>query len=69
MALELRERDRDRKLLKNVDDAIARLSTGDYGFCESCGVEIGLKRLEARPTAKQCIDCKSLDEIREKQLA
>ncbi len=68
MSLELRERDRDRKLLKNVEDAITRLDSGDYGYCESCGVEISLKRLEARPTAKQCIDCKSLDEIREKQM-
>jgi DnaK suppressor protein len=43
------------------------ISNGEYGYCETCGVEIGLKRLEARPTATQCIDCKSLDEIKEKQ--
>lgn len=43
------------------------LNAGDYGFCETCGIEIAIKRLEARPTATQCIDCKSLDEIREKQ--
>ncbi|NOQ14412.1 MAG: RNA polymerase-binding protein DksA, partial [Methyloprofundus sp.] len=40
----------------------------DYGYCESCGIEIGVRRLEARPTADQCIDCKTLDEIREKQM-
>ncbi|HHL44969.1 MAG TPA: RNA polymerase-binding protein DksA, partial [Gammaproteobacteria bacterium] len=51
-----------------IDEAIEQLNTGDYGYCESCGVEIGIRRLEARPTATQCIDCKTLDEIREKQM-
>jgi DnaK suppressor protein len=69
MALELRNRDRERKLIKKIDENIAKIDTGDYGYCESCGVEIGLKRLEARPTATLCIDCKTLDEIREKQVA
>ncbi len=69
MALELRGRDRDRKLIKKIEAAIALLSTGDFGYCENCGEEIGLKRLEARPTAELCIDCKTLDEIREKQLS
>ena len=69
MALELRNRDRERKLIKKIDETIAKIDTGDYGYCESCGVEIGLKRLEARPTATLCIDCKTLDEIREKQVA
>lgn len=66
-SLELRARDRERKLIKKIDESLENISTGDYGYCDTCGVEIGLKRLEARPTATQCIDCKSLDEIREKQ--
>lgn len=69
MALELRNRDRERKLIKKIDETIAKIETGDYGYCDSCGIEIGLKRLEARPTATLCIDCKTLDEIREKQIA
>ncbi|MCP5142072.1 MAG: RNA polymerase-binding protein DksA [Gammaproteobacteria bacterium] len=66
---ELRTRDRERKLLKKIDESLKRIDSGDYGYCETCGVEIGIKRLEARPTATQCIDCKTLDEIREKQRA
>ena len=69
MSLELRNRDRERKLIKKIDETIARIDTGEYGYCESCGVEIGLKRLEARPTATLCIDCKTLDEFKEKQVA
>jgi len=69
MALELRNRDRERKLIKKIDETIGKIDSGEYGFCDSCGIEIGLKRLEARPTATLCIDCKTLDEIREKQLA
>lgn len=69
MALELRNRDRERKLIKKIDETLAKIDARDYGYCESCGVEIGLKRLEARPTATLCIDCKTLDEIREKQVA
>ncbi len=69
MALELRNRDRERKLIKKIDETLAKIDEGEYGYCNSCGVEIGLKRLEARPTATQCIDCKTLDEIREKQVA
>lgn len=65
--LELRTRDRERKLIKKIDESLASLDTGEYGFCESCGIDIGLRRLEARPTATLCIDCKTLDEIREKQ--
>lgn len=67
-SLELRTRDRERKLIKKIDEAIASIDADDYGYCESCGVEIGIRRLEARPTATQCIDCKTLDEIREKQM-
>jgi DnaK suppressor protein len=69
MSLELRSRDRERKLIKKIDETIAKIDSGEYGYCESCGVEIGLKRLEARPTATLCIDCKTLDELREKQVA
>ncbi|MCK9283506.1 MAG: RNA polymerase-binding protein DksA [Rhodocyclaceae bacterium] len=69
IALELRNRDRERKLIKKIEEAIARIDSGDYGYCNSCGVEIGLKRLEARPTATLCIDCKELEERREKQMA
>ena len=66
-SLELRTRDRERKLIKKIDDTLALMSSGEYGYCETCGVEVGLRRMEARPTATQCIDCKSLDEIKEKQ--
>ena len=67
MSLELRSRDRESKLIKNIDAAIERLKIGDYGYCTTCGVEIAVQRLEARPTAKLCVDCKTLDEIRERQ--
>ena len=66
-SLELRTRDRERKLIKKIDDTMGLMSSGEYGYCDTCGVEIGLRRMEARPTATQCIDCKSLDEIKEKQ--
>jgi DnaK suppressor protein len=65
--MELRTRDRERKLLKKINESLDLLDEDEYGFCESCGVEIGIRRLEARPTATLCIDCKTLDEIREKQ--
>ena len=68
-SLELRARDRERKLIKKIDEAIGRIEDGEYGYCDSCGVEIGLKRLEARPTATMCIDCKTLEEMRERQVA
>jgi DnaK suppressor protein len=69
MSLELRNRDRERKLIKKIDETINRIDAGEYGYCDSCGVEIGLKRLEVRPTATLCIDCKTLDELRERQVA
>ena len=69
MSLELRNRDRERKLIKKIEETISRIDQGEYGYCESCGVEIALKRLEARPTATLCIDCKTLDEMRERQVA
>ncbi|MDG6881942.1 DnaK suppressor protein [Phocoenobacter uteri] len=67
-SLELRNRDRERRLLKKIEQTLQRLSEDDYGFCDACGVEIGLRRLEARPTAELCIDCKTLAEIREKHI-
>ena len=67
ISLELRNRDRERKLIRKIDETIAKIDAGEYGYCESCGIEIGLKRLEARPTATLCIDCKTLDEMRERQ--
>ena len=69
IALELRNRDRERKLIKKIEETLAHIDDGEYGFCNSCGIEIGLKRLEARPTATLCIDCKTLEEVREKQVA
>ncbi len=66
-SLELRTRDRERKLIRKIDEALVRLDNDDFGYCESCGAEIGIRRLEARPTATLCIDCKTLEEIREKQ--
>jgi len=65
--MELRARDRERKLIKKIEESLQRLDDGEFGHCESCGVEIGVRRLEARPTATLCIDCKELDEIRERQ--
>ena len=66
-SLELRTRDRERKLIKKIDGTVERIEQDDYGFCDACCVEIGIKRLEARPTATLCIDCKTLDEIKERQ--
>lgn len=68
LSLELREQDRERRLIRKIEESLEALKNDDYGYCESCGAEIGLRRLEARPTATQCIDCKTLDEIKEKQL-
>lgn len=68
-SLALRARDRERKLLHKIDKALARLASDDYGYCEACGVEIGLRRLQARPTAELCIDCKHLEEQKEKSQA
>jgi DnaK suppressor protein len=65
--MELRTRDRERKLIKKIEESLTRLDNDEYGYCESCGIEIGVRRLEARPTATECIDCKTLNEIKEKQ--
>ena len=67
-SFELRTRDRERKLINKIAISIEKIKQDDYGWCDSCGDEIGIKRLEARPTATHCIDCKTLDEIKEKQL-
>ena len=67
-SIELRTRDRERKLIKKIDQTIERVDQDDYGYCDTCGIEVGLRRLEARPTATQCVDCKSLDEIKERQI-
>lgn len=66
--MELRARDRERKLIKKIDESLEDLDNGEYGYCEQCGIEIGIRRLEARPTATLCIDCKTLDEIKEKHI-
>ena len=68
-AFELRTRDRERKLINKIAISIEQIKQDEYGWCESCGDEIGIKRLEARPTATHCIHCKTLDEIKEKQLS
>ncbi|MCG8293603.1 RNA polymerase-binding protein DksA [Pseudomonas entomophila] len=65
-ALELRNRDRERKLIKKIDKTLQKIQDNDYGWCESCGIEIGLRRLEARPTADLCFDCKEISEKKEK---
>jgi DnaK suppressor protein len=67
-SIELRTRDRERRLIKKIDSTIELIANDDYGYCDSCSVEIGIRRLEARPTANKCIDCKTLDEIKERQL-
>ncbi|WP_260962635.1 RNA polymerase-binding protein DksA [Pseudomonas citri] len=67
-SLELRARDRERKLIKKIDKTLQLIEDEEYGWCESCGIEIGIRRLEARPTADLCIDCKTLAEIKEKQV-
>jgi len=67
-SLELRNRDRSRKLIKKIQETLKKINNKDFGYCDSCGIEIGIRRLEARPTANLCIDCKTLAEIREKQM-
>jgi DnaK suppressor protein len=67
-SLELRARDRERKLIKKIDKTLQLIEDEEYGWCDSCGIEIGIRRLEARPTADLCIDCKTLAEIKEKQV-
>lgn len=64
-ALELRTRDRERKLIGKIDKTLHIIEMGDYGYCKTCGAEISLVRLEARPTADECIDCKTISEKKE----
>jgi DnaK suppressor protein len=66
--IELRTRERERNLIRKIDESLRAIESEEYGYCESCGVEIGMRRLEARPTATKCIDCKTLDEVRERQM-
>lgn len=65
-SFELRIRDRERKLIAKIREAIERIDDGTYGICEECGEEISVKRLEARPVTTQCIDCKTAQENQEK---
>ena len=67
-SLELRTRDRYRKLLGKIDQALARIDDGSYGFCEETGEEIGLARLEARPIATLCLDAQERWELKQKQM-
>lgn len=67
-SIELRTRDRERKLIKKIEKTLQKIEEDDFGFCDSCGIEIGIRRLEARPTADLCVDCKTLAEIKEKQM-
>jgi DnaK suppressor protein len=62
----LRLREREQKLLKKIDEALDRITNGTFGICESCGEEIGLKRLKARPVTTLCIECKTIQEEEEK---
>lgn len=66
MNLELRTRDRESKLIRKIDQTLERIREDDYGYCDTCGIEIGIRRLEARPTADLCVDCKSIAEIKER---
>ncbi len=63
---ELRIRDRERKLLVKIEEALVRIEEGSFGVCEDCGEDIGLQRLEARPVTTLCIDCKTAQEKQEK---
>lgn len=67
-SLELRTRDRYRKLINKIDKALVRIEDGDYGYCDETGEEIGLARLEARPIATLCLDAQERWEIRQKQI-
>lgn len=63
---ELRIRDRERKLIGKIREALERIEEGEFGFCESCEEEIGIARLKARPVTTMCIDCKTEQERQEK---
>jgi DnaK suppressor protein len=63
---DLRIKDRERKLIRKIDQALDRIKEGDFGMCESCGGDIGVKRLQARPVTTLCIDCKTAQEQEER---
>lgn len=67
-SIELRNRDRELKLIKKIEKTLKKIKNNNFGYCDTCDVEIGIRRLEARPTANLCIDCKTLSEIRDKQI-
>ncbi|WP_343183684.1 RNA polymerase-binding protein DksA [Buchnera aphidicola] len=67
-SLELRKRDRENKLIRKINNTLKKIQNKNFGYCSTCDVEIGIKRLEARPTAHLCIDCQTLEEIRDKQM-
>lgn len=66
--IKLRNRDREYKLIEKIEKTLKKIDMNEFGFCSLCSVEIGIRRLEARPTADLCIDCKTLEEIKEKQM-
>ncbi len=66
ISLHIRARDRDRKLIKKIEESLLLIDRGDYGYCNECGVEIGYERMIARPTADMCIDCKTAAEMKER---
>ncbi len=66
VSLHVRTRDRERKLMKKIEESLLLMERGDYGYCLECGVEIGYERMIARPTADMCIDCKTAAEIKER---
>ena len=67
LSFELRIRERERKLSEKIDEALQRISDGSYGICSGCGQDISTQRLEARPVTELCIECKTKQEIREKE--
>ena len=68
-SMNLRLRDRERVLLKKIEIALEKMEKGEFGICEECGEEIGMKRLEARPVTELCIQCKEEQEKVEKGFA
>ncbi|ARC55096.1 molecular chaperone DnaK [Candidatus Riesia sp. GBBU] len=65
--LELKNRNRDHKLIQKIEKTLKKFKEKNFGYCENCGIEIGIQRLKARPTADLCIDCKTVEEIKERQ--
>lgn len=66
--LELNARARDNKLLKSINESLGNIKSGDYGYCRECDAEIGVQRLQARPTTSRCVECKTVAELKAKQL-